>query len=857
MSRFVVYNGITRYKPGGITRVNADALNQVLPQTNGIVALIGEADGGAPGLVSGLVTHFDPSRGVREFRSGALVDAVGLAFQSSNDPDVPGGASRVLIWKTNQSTQAVTSLPTEEATFVIGGLAADTAEATGGGASTLIDTTLTGQFADDELNGKYLVIRPFTATAEVQLITDYVDATGVITVGSAWSVAPVALDDYWVLEPEVYDVSEVSGVGGTSVTWVNGGLTASEHVGRWVFIQNSAAPADTYLVQITANAVGTLTVTPSLPTLAAGAIAQILPNSIDLTTRDYGAHTNNVNIDVDDGTTQANSLVVTTEFEGTEQVSPEVGGVPFLKILYRGGAAAVSDTVAAVPVAPNTTTQIEVTTGGLVASAHVGQQLYSVELDEYTTITANTPTVLTLSPGFSAVPSATSSVQIRTVTSAFSEISGAAGVAASLATTIQGVPGDDLSIAFTAGMTLRQLVTAINANTNYVATIPNGINGDLSVAADFDFGPNTRLNIANSPNITSEGFRQDTAALVNYFGDQDAYATAVRASGGALDGCCPPNALASSVYFSGGTRGISSNTNFQEAFDALLLVRANSIIPLIDEDLVNEGLGSTATYASVSAQLGAHVVAARGVAQNEAGERGGFIGFQGTKSEIISASLAINDADVQLVAQNPQVLNAQGVLQTATPRMFAVMAASMRAGVKEVAEPLTHKYIRTSGLTQDASWEPSDTTDAAELILAGVLFAETIDGLGTRWVRDLTTYVQSDNLAYSEGSVRDAVRYVAYGLRTMLVNKFTGRKGTPVTAESAKDAAGSYLELLRGERIIVDSTDPTTGATIYAYHNLKVTISGDVLKVNVGVFPVPGINFILNDIFLQLPTQAA
>lgn len=857
MSRFVTYNGITRYKPGGITRINADALNQVLPQDNGIIALIGEADGGAPGASSGLITHFDPSRGVDEFRSGPLVDAVSLAFQSSNDPDVPGGASRVLIWKTNQSTQAVTSLPTEEATFVIGDLTPDTAEATGGGASTLIDTTLTGQFADDELNGKYLVIRPFTATTEVQLITDYVDATGVMTVGTPWASAPIALDDYWVLEPEVYDVSEVTSVGGTSVTWVNGGLTASEHVGRWLFIQNTAAAADTFLVQITANIAGSLTVTPALPALTAGAVAQILPNAVDLTTRDYGAHTNNVNVDLDDGTTQSNSLVVSTEFEDTEQVSPEVGGVAFLKILYRGGAAAISDTVQGTPTAPNTTTQIEVTTGGLTIGAHVGQQVYSVELDEYTTITANTATVLTVSPGFSATPSATSGIQIRTVTSAFAQVDGASGVAASLSTTIQGVTGDDQTVVFTASMTIRQLTTAINANTNYLATIPNGINGDLSLASDFDFGPNTRLNIANSANLTTAGFRQDNVALVNYFGDMDTYVTAVRATGGVLDGCCPPNALAAPVFFSGGTRGVSSNTNFQEAFDALLLVRANSVVPLVDADLAAEGFGSTATFSSVAAQLTAHVTAARGVAQNEAGERGGFIGFQGTKTEIITAAVAINDADVALVAQNPTVLNARGSLEVATPRMFATMAASMRAGVSEVAEPLTHKYIRVNGLTQDASWEPADSTDSAELILAGVLFAETIDGLGSRWVRDLTTYVQDDNLAYSEGSVRDAVRFTAHGLRTMLVNKFIGRKGTPVTAESAKDASASYLEILRGDNIIVDSTDPTTGATIRAYHSLKVVISGDILKVNVGIFPVVGINFILNDIFLQLPTQAA
>ena len=50
---------------------------------------------------------------------------------------------------------------------------------------------------------------------------------------------------------------------------------------------------------------------------------------------------------------------------------------------------------------------------------------------------------------------------------------------------------------------------------------------------------------------------------------------------------------------------------------------------------------------------------------------------------------------------------------------------------------------------------------------------ETIDGKGTRWVRDITTYVLDDNMAFMEGSVRDVVRYVSYGHRTILEDRFT------------------------------------------------------------------------------------
>jgi hypothetical protein len=98
---------------------------------------------------------------------------------------------------------------------------------------------------------------------------------------------------------------------------------------------------------------------------------------------------------------------------------------------------------------------------------------------------------------------------------------------------------------------------------------------------------------------------------------------------------------------------------------------------------------------------------------------------------------------------------------------------------------------------------------------------------------------------------------VAFDLRDKLVERFTGKKAAPATITNIRDAAVAILELARQDDIIVDSTDPTTGATVRAYHNLKVFSSGDIVTLNVGIFPVVGINFQLNEIFLQLPTQSA
>ena len=851
MARSITFNGITRFTPGGITRINASALAQVTTTENGIVAIVGEAEGGAPGSEVGLVTTFDPSRAADIFRSGPIVDALNLAFQASNDPDVPGGASRVYIYKTNASVASTANLAAEDATEVVNSTAT-----VGGTATALPDTVGLAAYTDDDdprLVGKWLVINPNTAASEVRLITGYT-ATGNILTWADAATVNVATDPYIVLEAEVELVDVVGAAATTTnVPLLDAAMVANEHAGRWVYVQATASLS--YVRQIVSNTTTDLVVSPALPAAPAAGVAyvEILANSIELTSKDWGEHTNGIKVDVSDGT--GSTKVVTVTFEGDEEVSPELGGTAQLKVLFKGGTE-----IAATPLlaaAPSTASFVTTTGTALTPGAHDGQQV--LINGEYTTITTNTATELNLSPALSAAPEVGDDVAIQTVTEAVLEVQGSAGAATSLTTTVTGAPGNDQTFAFSSGQTLRQLIDLINQDSNYEAVAGQAVNPDTTLVADFDFGPETSANIQVSTDLAVEGTTRNLMAVVDYLNDFSQYVEAARSSdtGSAVAGCCAPGETLDSVALAGGSRGISTNAYFDAGFDELLKVRCNSVVPLIDQDLVNEGYGSTATVASVAANLAGHVAEARGTAQDTAGERGGFQGFRGTKTEVIAQANSLNDQDVALVAQNVTTLNNLGTLQQFGPRMQAVIAASMRAGVNEIAEPLTHKLLRVSGLTQDSTWDPADISDANEMIINGVLFAETIDGVGTRWVRDLTTWVTDDNLAYSEGSVRDAVRYVAFGLRTTLVERFTGKKASPATIGTVKDTAASYLETARQDNIIVDSTDPVTGATVKAYHNLKVYSSGDTLRINVGIFPVPGINFQLNDIFLQLPTQSA
>jgi hypothetical protein len=788
MARSVTFNGITRFRPGGITRINAENLNQIGVTAGGVLGLIGEADGGAPGSESGLIALRDPSLASSLFRDGPLVDAIRLAFQSSADPRVPGGAAQVVVYKTNASTKSKVHLPS-------------------------------------------LNVNLFTTTASA---------------GATTTVIPVAAT-----------------------------LVASALIDRWVQVEILALPGTpTFLRRITANAGGagtsSITVTPALPAAPAAADPVLIRSTlIEVESRDYGQHTSDIAVNVDYNPTDE-SYQVTVDFEEEQQISPTLGGQlrNYLHVVYRGGSSAATTTV----VAGSTTSVINVTPASLVAAAHNGQTFVLRDsggnLKAISKILSNTANDITLDVALSAAPSLTpapDTVEILSVTSATGTFNGSNGVATQFVTSITGVVGDNLAITIPTGLTLRQLAGLINANTNYLATIPPQINGDIELATAFDFGASTvtSMQTSFSGTVATSGFRQNIKEIVYWMNNSAEYVIASRYTVDVLDGgdtnvvdypATTGDPLPFLFQLYGGARGISSNTDFQNGFDTMLLRVVDQVIPLIDQDLDNEGYSSTATWASVSAQLVDHVSAARGAAGLE---RGGWIGFRGTKRETIVAANGINDADVALVAQYPTVVGISGSLVAKGPREFAVMGASMRLGAIEIGEPLTNKYLRVSAVTQDASWDPASVTDSGDLIQNGVMFAETIPGLGTKWVRDMTTWVRDDNLAYSEGSVRDVVRYVAYNLRKTVDTRFTGRKATPATIASVKDTVSTLLETFRQQNIIVDSTDPATGQTIRAYYGLKVFSDGDILRLNVGIFPVPGINFELIDIFLSLPTQSA
>jgi len=861
MSRSISYNGQTRYAPGGILKINADALNQIGASSAGTVGIIAECSGGTPGAASGLVSLRDPARARTLFRDGALVDAIRLAFESSGDPNIPGGAAEVVVYKVNSSTQSSVHVPDG---FNV--LVADTS--TGASTTTVLTVTTAGLTVND-LVGRWVDVGLTSLPGVASLV-----ATG----GTTRTALVATAADLYVGQVVLFDAATTTvALRGVAATVLSNDGTTITFAGA---LPAAVAATDDFVVlptprrKIVSNTASTITLAGALPAVpAASDPVFVRPTAFTVTSKDYGAHTAGISTDVVFNPTTG-AYQASIEFEGESQLSGSLGATKVLQLQYRGGANAVAvDTVDTTT--PPTTTSLTLSTGGLTPAAHDGATVVVTDPasgeSEQVRITSNLAGALTLeAPGLStaflativAATTDTVLVEIKNVLDATALMSGASGASTTFSTTITGVAGDNLSIAIGATDSLQVLIDAINQNTSYLAVPGKGVNAATSLASAFDFGVGTQVNIQKQVSRNDNtGFTQGLAAVVAWFADTGLYASAARYAGASADGASLPVGSAATDYtfaspfqLAGGTRGTSANSDWQAAFDLMLTRQIDNIVPMIDQDLANEGYGSTATWASVSQQLLAHVSAARGAVGLE---RGSFIGFRGTKAEYIDACNSLNDMDIQCVSQYPNVLNTAGTLEVQGPRSFAMMGASMRSGVPEVGEPLTFKYIKTSGLTQDSSWDPSDATDIADLVLAGAFFAQTVPGKGTRWVRDLTTWVQDDNLAYSEGSVRSVVRYVAYGIRTLIEDRFTGKKASPALPNIVREAVAALCEQYRTANVIVDSTDLTTGAALRAYYALRVTVDGDVLRTSLCVFPVLGISFELTDLSLQLATQAS
>jgi len=423
------------------------------------------------------------------------------------------------------------------------------------------------------------------------------------------------------------------------------------------------------------------------------------------------------------------------------------------------------------------------------------------------------------------------------------------GPGGALTTTVTGATPDNLNLILANFGSLADLLTAINATGKYTATALISNSGQFKPTS---LDPTTTVDIKTS----TASFYAGKFDLLTYINSTSQLVNA--AAGGAAG---MPTVQGPS-YLSGGFRGVTSNTNFINAIALLGTMRVNQVVALASTDgaqsenqngnIVTDSYTALAVAAAVDAHC-AFYSSTIGKSEREA-----WIGLHLGKAPAISEANLINDFNAVMVIQQlnlptsapnfPTQGTAVGTFTNFPEWATALSLACMRAGAP-LGEPLTWKYVRGFGLANTADW--TVLNDANDLLLNGITVLELIPA-GIRVIRCLTTYSRDNNDAYTEESVVQAWKDIAYTWRTALENRYTGTRGLLSNVQTVVPYSKVVLDALRQQGEIADSF--INGAVVPGFRDITASLSGDVLTVTGTVSPVEGINFILQTIYI-VPAQ--
>jgi hypothetical protein len=366
--------------------------------------------------------------------------------------------------------------------------------------------------------------------------------------------------------------------------------------------------------------------------------------------------------------------------------------------------------------------------------------------------------------------------------------------------------------------TIQQLVDRINVVAGFSASVLDG-NGEQEALNGLDYVT------AQSVKTTAYTVTGNLQAAVDWFnGAGEGFVTATRVSG---VGAVP--AAINWTYLTGGSDGVVTNAEWQEAYTTLQSEDVQWVVPLSSSGAIHAMNDTHCSYMSNVARM----------------ERRGIVGGASgaTDEAAILAAKQLNSDRTSYVHLGYYDYDAKGRLKLYEPYFAAALIAGAFSGVNP-GTPLTNKSIKVRGLERKLR----NPTDTDRLINGGVLCVEDKPN-GYRVVKSITTWLNSTAYNRVEISTGVAVDFVARNVRNAL-DPLRGSKGNPQTLAMAVARADSTLrELARQEPqgpgvLAGDDENPP-------YRNITAYLDGDVMRVDFECSPVIPVNFIAISIFCQ------
>lgn len=372
--------------------------------------------------------------------------------------------------------------------------------------------------------------------------------------------------------------------------------------------------------------------------------------------------------------------------------------------------------------------------------------------------------------------------------------------------------------------TIGQVVDRINTLSGFTASV---LDGNVNKPALNGLDGVTAQDAKTAPYVV----KADLQACVDWINSAgEGFVTASRPAGATK----PPNNIAF-TYLAGGSDGVTTNTEWSNAYTALQQVDVQWVVPVSPNAAIHAMNDTHCGFMSTVGKM----------------ERRGIVGTASSTSDevAIAAAKALNSDRTSLVHIGFYDFNDDGDLVLFEPYILAAQLAGAFSGVNP-GTPLTNKTIKVRGLERNLR----NPTDTDQLINGGVLCVENT-AKGYKVVQSISTWLVNDNYNRVEVSTGVAVDFVARNVRDAL-DDLRGQKGTPILLARAVSITESRLtELARQEPqgpgiITGDAENP-------AFRNIRAELIGDVLRVEFECQPVIGVNYVLVSIFAKAYTGTA
>lgn len=359
--------------------------------------------------------------------------------------------------------------------------------------------------------------------------------------------------------------------------------------------------------------------------------------------------------------------------------------------------------------------------------------------------------------------------------------------------------------------TVQKLVDYINSVEGFAAAVLDG-NGNRPTLNGLDH--------VTAQDVKSAAFTAtaDLQAVVDWFnGQSEGFVTAARQAGA---GDVPANI--GFTYLAGGSNGVTTNSDWSNALQALQSVDVQWVVALSSDPVIHAMVDTHCAFMS-----GVGRMERRSIHGTAAGTSDG---------DAIAAAKALNSDRSSITHLGIYDYGPDGKLKLYPPYIAAAAMAGALAG-SNPGTSLTNKSLKIRGIERNLR----NPTDTDPLISGGVLCIENT-ATGYRVVKSITTWLNDDNYNRVEIATGVALDFTARNVRNA-VDPLRGEKGGPIQMARAANITESTLrELSRPEPsgpgvLVGDEENPP-------YRNIRVTLEGDVLRIDFECSPVIPINYI-------------